>query len=256
MREPPGQALPSCCHEARARTISGGLSTSKQVAKAARTLLRLRFGELALDLDSRQVFRAGVEVHLQPKTFELLDLLVRSRPKALSKQHIRRHVWPDIAVGDASLTVAVAELRAALGDDAKEPRYIRTVYGFGYAFAGELAAPTSPDAVLATGVPRVIWGRRVTPLVEGENVLGRDETATVRIDVPGVSRRHARIHVQGGQVMLEDLGSKNGTFLGEEEAPVGAPVLLPDGTTFRLGRILLLFRNSAEHGSTATEGNR
>ncbi len=218
--------------------------------------MRLRFGELVLDPDSRQLFRAGVEVHLQPKTFELLDLLVRSRPKALSKKHIRGHVWPDTAVGDASLTVAVAELRAALGDDAKEPRYVRTVYGFGYAFAGEVAAPASPDAIPATGAPRVIWGRRVTPLVEGENVLGRDETAAVRIDVPGVSRRHARIDVRGDQAMLEDLGSKNGTFVGEQEAPVTAPVPLPDGATFRLGRILLLFRCSAEHGSTVTDGSR
>jgi len=77
-------------------------------------------------------------VHLQPKTFELLDLLVRSRPKALSKQRIRAQLWPETVVGDASLTVAVAELRSALGDDAKEPRYVRTVYGFGYAFAGEV----------------------------------------------------------------------------------------------------------------------
>jgi hypothetical protein len=197
-----------------------------------------------------------VEVHLQPKTFELLDLLVRSRPKALSKGHIRGHVWPDTAVGDASLTVAVAELRAALGDDAKEPRYVRTVYGFGYAFAGEVVTPASPDAAPAMAAPRVIWGRRVTPLVEGENVLGRDETAAVRIDVPGVSRRHARIDVRGDQAILEDLGSKNGTFLGEQEAPVRTPVLLADGATFRLGRILLLFRSTAEHGPTMTEGSR
>ena len=192
-------------------------------------------------------------MHLQPKTFDLLDLLVRSRPKALSKRQIRGQVWPDTAVGDASLTVAVAELRAALGDDAKEPRYVRTVYGFGYAFAGDVDAPGSPDVALASGATRVIWGRRVTPLVEGENVLGRDPTAAVRIDVPGVSRRHARIDVRGDHATLQDLGSKNGTFLGEQEGAVTAPVPLADGATFRLGRIRLVFRSSPDHGSTLTE---
>ena len=159
-------------------------------------------------------------------------------------------------MGDASLTVAVAELRAALGDEAKEPRYVRTVYGFGYAFAGDVVASGLPDAVTATVAPRVVWGRRVTPLVEGENVLGRDETATVRIDVPGVSRRHARIDVRGDEAMLADLGSKNGTFLDEQEAPVTAPVPLPDGATFRLGRIRLVFRSSPECWLDGVRGNR
>jgi Transcriptional regulatory protein, C terminal/FHA domain len=195
-------------------------------------------------------------VHLQPKTFDLLELLVRSRPKALSKQQIRGHLWRDTAVADASLTVAVAELRAALGDDAKEPRYVRTVYAFGYAFAGDATPAGTPGEAPDTGAPRVIWGRRVTPLVEGENVLGRDENATVRIDVPGVSRRHARIDVRGNHATIQDLGSKNGTFLVEQEAPVTAPVLLLDGAAFRLGRIQLVFRNSPEYGSTVTEGNR
>jgi DNA-binding winged helix-turn-helix (wHTH) protein len=218
--------------------------------------LPLHFGEFSLDSESRQLFRGGEEIHLQPKAFELLELLVGSRPKALTKLLIRQRLWSETFVSDASLTVLVADLRAALGDDAKEPRYVRTVYGFGYAFAGEVATQASPDAVPAIGAPRVIWGRRVTPLVEGENVLGRDETAAVRIDVPGVSRRHARIDVRGDQAMLEDLGSKNGTFVGEQEAPVTAPVPLADGATFRLGRILLLFRCSAEHGSTVTEERR
>jgi DNA-binding winged helix-turn-helix (wHTH) protein len=217
--------------------------------------LRFRFGDFLLDTDSRQLFRGGAEVHLQPKTFELLDLLVRTRPKALSKQHIRGQLWPDTVVGEASLTVAVAELRGALGDDAKEPRYVRTVYGFGYAFAGETEAEgakaeTSPAAGVA---PRVLWEKRVIPLVEGENVLGRDEDATVRIDAPGVSRRHARIRVSGAEATIEDLGSKNGTYVGEGPAAITGPTPLPDDARFRLGRVLLVFRSSPEAGSTMTE---
>ena len=212
--------------------------------------MRFRFGEFVLDPDSRQVFRDGVEVHLQPKAFELLDLLVRSRPKALSKQHIRGQLWPETVVGDASLTVAVAELRGALGDDAKEPRYVRTVYGFGYAFAGEVEGSGVPPAGVA---PRVLWEKRVIPLVEGDNVLGRDEDVTVRIDAPGVSRRHARIRVSGAEATIEDLGSKNGTYVGDGASPITGPTALPDDARFRLGRVLLVFRASPEAGSTMTE---
>ncbi len=218
--------------------------------------MKVRFGEFVLDHDSRQLFRAGAELHLQPKTFELLDLLVRTRAKALSKQHIRGQLWPDTAVGEASLTVAVAELRAVLGDDAKEPRYVRTVYGFGYAFAGECveeraAGLGAPARAVAGATPRVLWEKRIIPLVEGENVLGRDERATVRIDAPGVSRRHALVRVDGDGATLQDLGSKNGTFL--DGSPVVAPTPLPDGATFSLGRVLLVFRSSPEAGSTLTE---
>jgi hypothetical protein len=192
-------------------------------------------------------------VHLQPKAFELLDLLVRSRPKALSKQHIRGQLWPDTVVGDASLTVAVAELRSALDDDAKDPRYVRTVYGFGYAFAGEAEAEKGGEA-LSTGVaPRVLWEKRIIPLVEGDNVLGRDEDVTVRIDAPGVSRRHARIRVSGGEATIEDLGSKNGTCVGDGASPITGPTVLSDDSRFRLGRVLLVFRSSPEAGSTMTE---
>ncbi len=115
-------------------------------------------------------------MHLQPKTFELLDLLVRARHKALSKQAIRGHLWPDVVVGEASLTMAVAELRAALGDDAKEPRHVRTVFGFGYSFVGEVLEERRISPAKSGAAPRVLWEKRVIPLVEGENVLGRDET--------------------------------------------------------------------------------
>jgi hypothetical protein len=156
-------------------------------------------------------------------------------------------------VGDASLTVAVAELRAALGDDAKEPRFVRTVYGFGYAFAGEAEAE-KPRGVPSAGVaPRILWEKRIIPLVEGENVLGRDEDVTVRIDAPGVSRRHACIRVTGSEATIADLGSKNGTFVGDHASPITGPTVLPDDSRFRLGRVLLVFRSSPEAGSTMTE---
>jgi DNA-binding winged helix-turn-helix (wHTH) protein len=215
--------------------------------------VKVRFGEFLLDTDTRQLFRDGTEVHLQPKTFELLELLVRSRPKALSKREIRGQVWPETVVGEASLTVAVAELRAALADDAKEPRFVRTVYGFGYAFAGETdPGKTAPQAAAAPA-PRLLWEKRVIPLLEGDNVVGRDEGVTVRIDAPGVSRRHACIRVAGGHATIEDLGSKNGTYVADQPDPIAGPTPLDDHERLRLGRVLLVFRNAPEDGATRTE---
>src|SRR5512135_2462563 len=136
----------------------------------------VRFGPFLLDSETRRLDRQGHEVHLTPKAGDLLELLVRSRPRAVSKTAIRRTLWPDAHVGAGSLTVLVAEVRTALGDDARHSAWIRTVYRYGYAFAGEAAeqAVAVPVAPSSQPVPRIVWGRRTLPLVEGENVLGRD----------------------------------------------------------------------------------
>jgi DNA-binding winged helix-turn-helix (wHTH) protein len=217
----------------------------------------VRFGPFELDVGTRQLRREGRDVHLTPKAFQLLELLVRSRPSAVSKTLIKRQLWPDAHVGAGSLTVLMTELRTVLGDDARQPTWIRTVPRYGYAFAGEASdQPAGRSGVgvpLASAVPRVVWGRRVLPLVEGDNVLGRDEDAAVRIDVPGVSRRHALIHVRGREGTLEDLGSKNGTYLrGQRLGGPGTPGALEDGDVFVLGEVTLVFRSGVVAGSTAT----
>jgi len=217
--------------------------------------VRLRFGEFRLDSDTRELHRGDEPVHLAPKAFQLLELLLRSRPRALAKGEIRRKVWPDTHAGDANLNVLVGELRQALRDDPKEPRFVRTVYGFGYAFAGDVEeeGAGAPDRRgPGDALPRVLWERRVIPLLDGENVIGRDEGVAVRIDAPGVSRRHARVIVSRGQAILEDLGSKNGTYVNDRRIDVPTP--LPDGSVFRLGRLLLLYRCGPDTGSTVSEG--
>jgi DNA-binding winged helix-turn-helix (wHTH) protein len=214
--------------------------------------MRVRFGEFVLDSETRTLERGGQPVRIGPKPYELLELLIRCRPKVLSKGEIRRRVWPDTLAGDANLNVLVGELRAALCDDAKSPRFIRTAFGFGYAFSGEVVE--DGPAAVGAAQPRIVWERKVIPLLEGENVLGRDDEATVRIDAPGVSRRHARIRLTRGAATLEDLGSKNGTFV--RDARLDGPVLLADGATIPLGRMVLVYRCGPEPGSTLTEAAR
>jgi len=216
--------------------------------------MAVRFGPFVLDSDTRRLRRDAQDVHVTPKAFELLELLVRSRPRAVSKTAIKRTLWPDAHVGAGSLTVLAAELRTALQDDARRPTWIRTVFGFGYAFAGEGTDEpldrSAPARLPSQPAPRVVWGQRTLPLVGGENVLGRDEDAGVRIDAAGISRRHALIRVRDGEATLEDLGSKNGTHL--RGGRLAAPAPLKDGDVFVLGDVALVFRSSPLSGATAT----
>ena len=95
-----------------------------------------RFGEFVLDSDTREVHRGREPVHLSPKAFQLLEALVESRPKALSKAALHDRLWPKTFVVEANLANLVGEIRAALGEDPRRPRFVRTVHGFGYAFRG------------------------------------------------------------------------------------------------------------------------
>jgi WD40 repeat protein/DNA-binding winged helix-turn-helix (wHTH) protein len=97
----------------------------------------LSFGDFAFDQERRQLLRSGQPVPLEAKAFELLGLLLSRRPHALSKAQIRDVLWPGAFVSESALARLVTLLRAACGDDAQAPRFIRTVHGFGYAFSGE-----------------------------------------------------------------------------------------------------------------------
>ena len=221
--------------------------------------MAVRFGDFSLDRDRRLLSRGGEPVPLARKAFDFLDVLVAARPRALSKEQIRDRVWPKTVVSESTVNGLLGELRTALGDNAREPRYIRTVHGFGYAFVAETAeAPVELPSPAASVISptrltaRLLWEDRLIPLSPGENVLGRDEDVNVRIDAPSVSRRHALITITAGEpASIEDLGSKNGTWVGGRRLE-GGPTPLTDGAALRLGKIELLFLDSKEKGSTQT----
>jgi DNA-binding winged helix-turn-helix (wHTH) protein len=217
--------------------------------------MRLRFADCVFDPDTREVIRHGEALALSPKAFQLLHLLIRERPKAISKDALQAELWPDTFVSEANLANLIADLRAALGDDARNPRIIRTIHRFGYAFQ----APDEDDINrIESAAPktscRLIWNDREIALHAGENVLGRDEQVTVWIDVHSVSRRHARILLAGDDATIEDLASKNGTFV--HDTRIVAPVLLRDLDVIRLGTVQLLFRQFRHPSSTATVHSR
>ena len=221
--------------------------------------MRARFGEFTLDTAARQLLDDGRPVRLSRKPFEVLRVLVERRPDAVSKHDLLTLVWPGTFTVEASLTNVITELRRLLRDDRDEPRFIRTVHGFGYAFcgpveaAGEPAAAGSPASGHQPGHPAawLVWNERRLMLREGDNLVGRDPTSDVWIDMDGVSRRHARIRLTGGSATLEDLGSTNGTTVGS--ATVTGVTPLVDGNIVHLGPVAVQFRTWAQRQAVATE---
>ena len=210
--------------------------------------MRLAVGDCVFDSNTREVVRKGRPVPLSPKAFALLELLVRRRPNAVSKDEIHDHLWPGVFVSPANLANLVVELRAALGDNARKPRFVRTVSRFGYAFVADPAG--SPPGAPRPFACRLVWGPREIALDASENVIGRESTAVVWIDDGSVSRRHARIVVDDDGATIEDLGSKNGTFVRGRR--IEKPARLGDRDVIKIGPARLVFRLLKKIGSTAS----
>jgi DNA-binding winged helix-turn-helix (wHTH) protein len=210
-----------------------------------------RFGEFAVDVRTRRVLRNEEELHLSPKAFELLVVLIEDRARALSKAELQQKLWPSTYVLETNLAGLVAEIRHLLGDPADDPLYIKTLHRFGYWFVGTVSEQGEQARALpAHATYWVVWETRQIPLSAGANILGRAPDAAVWIDAPGVSRHHARISLEGGDATIEDLGSKNGTYLGGEL--VTAPAGLSDGDQIRLGSVVVTFRIPPPAGLTET----
>lgn len=206
-----------------------------------------RFGPFLVDPDQRQLTRDGEDLHLTPKAFDLLLLLVDEAPRVVRKAELHQRLWPGTFVSEAALVVLVKEIRRALDDHDRSAPIVRTAHGVGYAFAAPVDRASSYPSTVSRWI--VAGGRRIA-LSDGENVIGRDPAAAVLLDVAGVSRRHARIVVNECGAVLEDLGSKNGTTIGEK--PVTDRVALHDGDQIHVGPALVIYHASASGISTET----
>ncbi|HEY6547526.1 MAG TPA: FHA domain-containing protein [Vicinamibacteria bacterium] len=215
-------------------------------------MARTLFGDCSLDPESRVIMRAGRPVHLTPKAFDLLELLLKRRPKAISKSDLMGALWPGVAVTEGSLANLVSEIRITLEDTARTPRYIRTVHRFGYAFSADaMLEDMSGRASLGTGPRfRLVAAQGEADLAEGDNLVGRADDCRLRIESSTVSRHHARLRVQGDEVWVEDLGSKNGTLV--EGHKIQAPTPLRGGELIRVGAIELRFAASSPLTTTDT----
>ena len=211
--------------------------------------MRFTFEEFVIDGDRRTVTRGGREVHVAPKTLEFLLALLARAPNAVSKTELMATLWPDTHVSDATLTGVVADAREALGDDGRDPKMIRTLHRFGYAFSGQIQREMGADPA------EPVHGWLITemwrlPLRSGETILGREGDGVVALPSPSVSRQHAAVTIEGTAARLRDLGSKNGTFV--DEMRVEHPVALRDGARLRFGTLEVTYRVASLNTSTDT----
>ena len=212
--------------------------------------MQIRFGDCVIDTETRQELRKGDEVVLSPKAYRLLILLVEARPKALAKDALCRALWPDTFVVEANLSNLVGEIRAALGDSARQARFIRTLHGYGSAFSAEA------DGSTGLGMAPEVLGYLIKPdgqalpLREPQSVVGRGSDVQVRLDLPGISRHHARITIADGQTTVEDLQSKNGTFVRGER--IAETRTLTSGDELGFGSVRVSFHLASATESTET----
>jgi len=218
--------------------------------KDFQTPVTVRFGDFLLDSDARQLSRAGRDIRLSPKAFDLLCALLARRPDVLSKNDLLATIWPDTFVVEANLNVVIGEIRKALGDDRQAPRFIRTVHGVGYAFCAQ-AVDVADGETAAVGRPGsrcwLSWKDRSFALSTGDNIIGRDPRSTVWLDDESVSRRHALISVDDAVARVQDLESTNGTFL--NRVPLKSATALQDGDIVRVGSLKLTFRTLSDNAA-------
>jgi len=210
----------------------------------------VRFSRFEFDPQTRRVKFGGEEIHLAPRAFDLLVALLDGAPRVMSKRELHERLWPGGLVADATLAALVKQLRAALGDRDRAAPLIRTVHGVGYA----LEAPVLRDetSLPARTAHWLTVGRRRLSLVAGDNLIGRDDAAEIRLDDPAVSRRHARIVVSDAGACIEDLGSKNGTSIDGRRVD-GDPLPLRDGMKLAFGTLLVTYRESGAGMPTVTQ---
>ena len=214
--------------------------------------MRVAFGRFTFDTETRELLDAGVRVHLSPKAFALLELLLSRRPTVVSKREIHDHVWQDTFVSEANLSVVIAEIRQVLGEDSRQASFIRTVHRVGYAFSGPAQLLTARPGVRTE--ERLCWlvrNDRAFPLALGDNIVGRDPRSDVWVEASGVSRRHACVVVGVEQTTITDLESSNGTFVAGEK--ISGPHALADGDVIELGAATLTFRAWSDERAARTE---
>lgn len=216
--------------------------------------MRYLFAEFELDLAQRQLHRQGAPVHLSPKALQLLITLLERKPEALSKQELLDKIWPATFVSESNLATLINEIRTSLADHSREPRFIRTVHSYGYAFCGNATpAQGSSRAPIATGVAVLDFEGREFLLHEGKNIVGRDVTSDVCIDHATISRQHAVITLAGELATIEDLGSKNGTHVRGERGISTAELF--EGDLVRFGDVGCAFRRKQSNAPTLTSAS-
>ena len=133
--------------------------------------MRVVFGDFVFDSDTRELLSGGNRLTLSPKAFQLLEVLIENRPRALSKSVLLDRLWAKTFVVEANLSNLVGEIRHALGEDSRTPRFVRTIPRFGYAFQ---CVETNPEPQRDDELGSHLVAPSVTPLAPGRDRISRN----------------------------------------------------------------------------------
>lgn len=103
-----------------------------------------RFGEFELDLDRYELRRGGEVVKTEPRVLEVLNFLIARRERVVPKEELLDSIWSDVHVSESALTTTIRDARRALGDGSGESKWIRTIYGRGFRFVGDVIDDAAP----------------------------------------------------------------------------------------------------------------
>jgi DNA-binding winged helix-turn-helix (wHTH) protein len=199
-----------------------------------------RFAAFELDVAAYALKHRGRPVKLERIPMEVLIFLVQRAGTLVERSDIQAHLWsPDVFIEhEAAINTAVRKIRHALGDDAEAPRFVETVVGKGYRFIALLEERSLPGAA---AFPRyaLTVGKQEFVLHSRDTVLGRDPSAGIYVDHPSVSRRHARISIESRGPVVQDLGSRNGTFVNGRR--IDGPAKIHHKSIIGLGSIAVVF---------------
>jgi DNA-binding winged helix-turn-helix (wHTH) protein len=214
-----------------------------------------RLGPWLVEPKLNRISDSDTSLQVDLRVMQLLVFLASRAGEVVSRYEILDAVWDTHFVADNTLTRAIAEIRRTLGDDPRHPTSIETIPKRGY----RLIAPVTPleaaPSESAEGLPRfrLVGSAGEFELHEGDNLIGREPGLEVTIASSNASRRHARIVIEGERAVLEDLGSKNGTFVGD--AQLTEPTELSHGAEIRIGRKAAVLRFLADADQTRTDSS-
>jgi DNA-binding winged helix-turn-helix (wHTH) protein len=217
----------------------------------------VRFGLFELDAKTGELRRKGAKVALQDQPFQVLAMLLARPGELVTRDELRQKLWADAVFVDFDhgLNKAVGKIRRALGDLAESPRFVETLERRGYRFIAPVERvpaipPAVPDPTAPALVVRLVWNDRAIPLAHGTHFIGRDPASAIWIDSSVVSRRHARLMIDDAAITLEDLGSRNGTFVNDDR--IDDVRRLVDGDEIRVGPARLIL-HAARSAATLTD---
>lgn len=217
--------------------------------------MRLSFDRYVLDPGDEVLACNGVRVPLRGKAFAVLRVLAENGGHLVTRKHLLDTVWSDSSVHEQGLSVCIKEIREALGDDARAPRYVKTEHRRGYrlvvpvtrlASSAPLETITHDERVAVQLVPRIafVWsvGRVLAvdvPLVDRALDLGRGPLGAFVLDDRTVSRRHVRVTCIEDRWRVEDCQSHNGSWV-NGVALAGGSTDATEGALVRMGETIFV----------------